>query len=45
MLVALAELELRMFGAEQVRTCALRAQSWRGSTQAFPGLPPASLRR
>lgn len=44
-LVALREGDLRMFGAEQVRVSALRAQSWRGSTQAFPGLPPASLRR
>ena len=44
-LVALRELELRMFGAEQVRASALRAESWRGSTQAFPGLPPASLQR
>jgi hypothetical protein len=44
-LVALHEGELRMFGAQQVRVSALRAESWRGSTQAFPGLPPASLRR
>jgi hypothetical protein len=44
-LVALREPALRMFGAEQVRECALRAESWRGSTEAFPGLPPASLRR
>lgn len=44
-LVALREPDLRMFGAEQVRVSALRAQSWRGSTQAFPGLPPGSLRR
>jgi hypothetical protein len=44
-LVALREGELRTFGAQQVRVSALRAESWRGSTQAFPGLPPASLRR
>lgn len=43
--VALREPKLRTFAAEQVRACALRAESWRGSTQAFPGLPPASLRR
>jgi hypothetical protein len=44
-LVALREGDLRMFGALQVRVAALRAQAWRGSTQAFPGMPPASLRR
>jgi hypothetical protein len=44
-LVAQRELDLRTFGAEQVRVSALRAESWRGSTQAFPGMPPASLRR
>jgi len=44
-LVALTEPELRVFGAEQVRASALRAESWRGSTQAFPGLPSASLHR
>jgi hypothetical protein len=43
-LVAQRELDLRMFGAEQVRVSALRAESWRGSTQAFPGMPPTSLR-
>jgi len=43
-LVALREDDLRMFGAQQLRACALRAASWRGSTQAFPGLTPASLR-
>jgi hypothetical protein len=43
--VALAEAGLRSFGAQQVRTAALRAQSWRGTTQAFPGLPASSLRR
>jgi len=43
--VALAETGLRGFGAEQVRAAALRAEAWRGSTQPFPGLPLASLRR
>ena len=43
-LVALPDGSLRHFGAEQVRAAALRAQSWRGSVQAFPGLPPAALR-
>jgi hypothetical protein len=43
--VALTETGLRGFGAEQVRAAALRAEAWRGSTQAFPGLPPTSLRR
>jgi hypothetical protein len=38
-LVALPERGLRRFGAEQVRAAALRAQAWRGSVQAFPGLP------
>jgi hypothetical protein len=44
-LVALREDELRTFGADQLRAAALRAQSWRGSTEAFPGLPASSLRR
>ena len=43
--VALPETGLRSFGAMQVRAAALRAEAWRGSTQAFPGLPAASLRR
>jgi len=38
-LVGLPEKSLRRFGAEQVRAAALRAQAWRGSVQAFPGLP------
>jgi Domain of unknown function (DUF4439) len=38
-LVALPERSLRRLGAEQVRAAALRAQAWRGSVQAFPGLP------
>jgi len=44
-LVALPEPDLRLLGAQQLRMAALRAESWRGSTEAFPGLPPASLRR
>ena len=36
-LVALGEPSLRAFGAAGVRTAALRAAAWRGSTLAFPG--------
>jgi Domain of unknown function (DUF4439) len=36
--VALPARGLRSFGAEQVRAAALRAQAWRGSVEAFPGL-------
>lgn len=43
--VALPEAGLRSFGAQQVRAAALRAQFWRGTTQAFPGLPASSLQR
>jgi hypothetical protein len=43
-IVALPGSGLRSFGAQQVRAAALRAAEWRGSTQAFPGLPTASLR-
>jgi len=43
-LVALPDRSLRRSGAEQVRAAALRAQAWRGSIQAFPGLPLAALR-
>ncbi|HTZ92077.1 MAG TPA: ferritin-like domain-containing protein [Streptosporangiaceae bacterium] len=42
-LVALPDSGLRSFGAQQVRAAALRAEAWRGSTQAFPGLPSSSL--
>lgn len=41
-LVALTETALRTFGAEQARAAALRAESWRGTTQAFPGLPASA---
>lgn len=44
-LVALTDAALRNLGAEQVRAAALRAEAWRGSTEAFPGLPASSLRR
>jgi Domain of unknown function (DUF4439) len=37
--VALTDTGLRTFGAQQVRVAALRAEAWRGSTEAFPGLP------
>jgi Domain of unknown function (DUF4439) len=37
-LTALPDPALRTFGAAAVRTAALRAASWRGSTLAFPGL-------
>ncbi|HXZ66032.1 MAG TPA: ferritin-like domain-containing protein [Streptosporangiaceae bacterium] len=43
-LVALPETGLRSLGAQQVRAAALRAESWRGTTEAFPGLPASSLR-
>ena len=43
-IVALPESGLRNFGARQVRAAAVRAAAWRGSTQAFPGLPASSLR-
>jgi hypothetical protein len=44
-LVAQPDIGLRDLGAGQVRDAAVRAQSWRGSTEAFPGLPASSLRR
>jgi hypothetical protein len=43
--VALPEPGLRNFGAQQVRAAALRGEAWRGTTEAFPGMPPSSLRR
>jgi hypothetical protein len=44
-LTGLADPALRAFGARGVRTAALRAAAWRGTTLAFPGLdvPPARL--
>jgi hypothetical protein len=44
-LVAQPEAGVRSLGAAQVRAAALRAQGWRGSTQAFPGWPAGSLSR
>lgn len=43
-LVALTDDSLRELGGHQVRAAALRATAWRGTTVAFPGLPPGSLR-
>ncbi len=42
-LVGLNSTPIRQFGALQVRAVALRAAFWRGSTVAFPGLPPSAL--
>ena len=38
-LVAVSDQRLRRFGAMAMQDAAQRAASWRGSTQAFPGLP------
>jgi len=38
-LVAVSDRRLRHFGAMAMQDAARRAASWRGSTQAFPGLP------
>jgi Domain of unknown function (DUF4439) len=43
-LVALTDQKLRTFGALAMQAAAERAAYWRGSTEAFPGLPAASLR-
>ena len=37
-LVAVSDQRLRQFGAMAMQAAAQRAASWRGSTQAFPGL-------
>lgn len=42
-LVAVSVVSLRNYGAHQARAAALRAEAWRGSTVAFPGLPASSL--
>jgi hypothetical protein len=39
-LVAVSDQRLRRFGAMAMQHAAQRAASWRGSTQAFPGLTP-----
>jgi len=36
--VALSEARLRLFGARELESAALRATGWRGQTLAFPGL-------
>jgi hypothetical protein len=41
-LVAVGDQRLRRFGAVAMLAAAQRAASWRGSTQAFPGLSPRS---
>jgi hypothetical protein len=43
-LVGLDETALRTYGAGQMQAAAIRAAFWRGSTVAFPGLPPGALR-
>ncbi len=42
-LVAVGDVRLREYGAREARNSALRAAAWRGSTEAFPGLPAGSL--
>jgi len=39
-IVAVSDQRLRTFGAMAMQAAAGRAAYWRGSTQAFPGLPP-----
>jgi hypothetical protein len=41
-LVAVSDQRLRRFGAMAMQDAAQRAASWRGSTQAFPGLNPSA---
>ena len=41
-LVAVSDPRLRRFGALAMQDAAQRAASWRGSTQAFPGLSPST---
>jgi hypothetical protein len=38
-MVAAASNQVRQYGALAMQDCAVRAAYWRGSTQAFPGLP------
>jgi hypothetical protein len=42
-LVGAGDARLRAFGARAMQDAATRATSWRGSTVAFPGMPPARL--
>jgi Domain of unknown function (DUF4439) len=41
--VAVSDARLRTFGALAMQGSAQRAALWRGSTQAFPGLPASAL--
>ncbi len=43
-LVAVPDQVLRTFAATNIRDCAVRCARWSGRAQAFPGLPPSSLR-
>jgi hypothetical protein len=43
-IVAVGDQRLRTFGALAAQTAAVRAAYWRGSTEAFPGLPANVLR-
>ena len=43
--VALSEPALRRFGADQMRSAAVRSARWGARAQAFPGLSASSLRR
>lgn len=42
-LVAVDNPGLRRFAAQAMQDCAMRAAHWRGSTAAFPGLPPRAI--
>jgi hypothetical protein len=44
-IVALPAEGLRIFGALAMQDSAVRAARWRGTTVAFPGLPPSALAR
>ena len=43
-LVAVPDPALRRIAATSMRDCAVRSARWSGRAQAFPGLPPSSLR-
>ncbi|MQA85525.1 MAG: DUF4439 domain-containing protein [Streptosporangiales bacterium] len=42
-LVAVDDPGLRRYAAQAMQDCARRAAHWRGSTSAFPGLPPRAI--
>ena len=42
-IVAVTDPALRIFGAQSMQPPAARAAYWRGTTEPFPGLPPAAL--